>query len=90
MLLKLYLPDSDEPRPGGDFVTEGVAYLRCSKGELALVEFQQPLEVDEDSLSSLWSEKPRKDREVYIDNSQVSDSFYNYKYVFTHYCLYWI
>ena len=47
------LSHSDQTRPGRDLVSKGVANLSSREWELALVELQQPLEVDEDSLRGL-------------------------------------
>lgn len=44
-------PDTNESRARRDFVPEGVSYLSGSEGQFSLVELQQTLEVEEDSLS---------------------------------------
>lgn len=47
------LSHSDQSRPGRDLVPEGRSDLGGREGQLALVELQQPLEVDKDPLSGL-------------------------------------
>ena len=44
-------PDTNESRARRDLVPEGVSYLSGSEGQFSLVELQQTLEVEEDSLS---------------------------------------
>ena len=53
----LKLAHSQEPGAWGDLVPERLADLRCRKGQLAIVELQQSLEVDKNALGSLWSQE---------------------------------
>lgn len=45
-------PDPNESRSRGDFVPERVSYLSSSEGKFSLIELQEALKVEEDSLSS--------------------------------------
>ena len=50
------IPDSDQSRPRRDLISKGVPNLGSSKRQFPLVEFQKPLEIQENSLSSFWSQ----------------------------------
>ena len=51
------LTHSDQAGPGGDLVSESVPDLGRCKGQSALVELKQPLEVDKDALGSFRTEE---------------------------------
>lgn len=50
------IPDSDQSRPRRDLISKGVPNLGSSKRQFPLVEFQKSLEIQENSLSSFWSQ----------------------------------
>ena len=54
------IPDSDKPSSGRDLISEGSTNLCTGKWQLSLIELQQPLEVDENTLGSFWTQKPVK------------------------------
>jgi len=57
-------PDTDESRARRDLVPEGVSDLSSSEGKFSLVELQQTLEVEEDSLSGFRPQIAAESRQI--------------------------
>lgn len=83
------IPNSQQTRSRTDLISECISDLCRGKWEFALVKVEQSLEIDEDTLSGLWSKetvntatminiwRERKDADFSFSVNQASNSQYN-------------
>ena len=58
LITTMFSPNSQQPRPWRNFISESRANLSCSKWEPSVVGFKKTLEVHKDTLCCFWPKKP--------------------------------